>query len=528
MNRPYATLLIYAPEDYEMVREIAAYLSHYAKLHLWFEQWSAVVNEPWEGNWKDGFAQSASCAIFVGKKGILPWQTSEITELLQHYLQDTTFRIVPVLLPEAAKPSEIPVFLEPIPWIMFQQELDMETLRQIECAIRGIPFEPEEVSTIDQKDFIVQTPSQDLYERIAAFLTEIPNITENSMRRTLIEAAGFDTQLKSQIQHEYPPARFIPMLISTLKDYGYLDDKRNALQALLEATKQYVGKEKQAYCDMLIHEIPTYLSLKEQQQTLIQRIEAKLRKQTHNRIIIWGIVMLLTGLSLGAGSFDFVVKSQLSALENTNKEMTERFAERFAEAQDIQTKDENIARLTKRIEELEREIEKITNDKTALIAEVAKLEEELERKIEKITNDKTALIAEVAKLEKDNAFLRRNKEQAIENLEEELDILKNENASLRGKKEEKEEIERELSTLERTRESLENSYKSAKESARTYREDCNSCLQSHTEADEQRSWCNFKCEWAGEYEEKAEDADRKVKNVEREIALKNNELYRVY
>ena len=68
----------------------------------------------------------------------------------------------------------------------------------------------------------------------------------------MIFSAGLEPQLQNQLNFGIPAAQFVELLVSILKSYGRLGDGRDALEAILEAAKQYVGKDRQAYGDTLI------------------------------------------------------------------------------------------------------------------------------------------------------------------------------------------------------------------------------------------------------------------------------------
>ncbi|MCP4371260.1 MAG: NACHT domain-containing protein [Deltaproteobacteria bacterium] len=97
--------------------------------------------------------------------------------------------------------------------------------------------------------------TNELLERIRDFLTSIPFIDDKDGRQTLILNAGLDRNLQEQLNYNGSLATFVPLLINTLYSYSELEDGRNALIAILEASKQYVGTDRQAYCDTLIQEV---------------------------------------------------------------------------------------------------------------------------------------------------------------------------------------------------------------------------------------------------------------------------------
>ncbi len=105
----------------------------------------------------------------------------------------------------------------------------------------------------------------ELYQKISEFLASIPNIHDSNTRQALIYRAGLDTQLQNQITFAGPSAQFCELLVSTFRSYGRLEDRRNALEALLESAKNWVGKDRREHCDTLIQESRAVSNVEEHQ-----------------------------------------------------------------------------------------------------------------------------------------------------------------------------------------------------------------------------------------------------------------------
>lgn len=99
-----------------------------------------------------------------------------------------------------------------------------------------------------------------LHQKLIDFLLSLPNIYDKGTQQALINSACLDNQLKSQINFSGSPEQFFKLLLPTLHNYGRLEDGRYAFQALLEATKQYVGQDKRDYCDKLCQELKKFLT----------------------------------------------------------------------------------------------------------------------------------------------------------------------------------------------------------------------------------------------------------------------------
>ena len=97
--------------------------------------------------------------------------------------------------------------------------------------------------------------SFDLQKRVVDFLESLPSMSDGASRRALIQRAGLDPELQNQIKFDRPPAEFFPLLVPIFSCYGNLNDGRNPIVALLEATKSYIGKDRKDHCSTLIQEI---------------------------------------------------------------------------------------------------------------------------------------------------------------------------------------------------------------------------------------------------------------------------------
>lgn len=104
--------------------------------------------------------------------------------------------------------------------------------------------------------------SPKLNEKITDFLMFLPNIHDADSQRALIYRAGLDKEIEISLSVGKPPIQFIPLLITTLTNYGKQKDGRYGIEAILEAAKQYIGQEKQQYCEELLQEFRNEIAYK--------------------------------------------------------------------------------------------------------------------------------------------------------------------------------------------------------------------------------------------------------------------------
>ena len=435
-HKPYASVLIYPPEEYQTVQKIAEYLTQKAKLRLWFDQWVIVVGETWERNLRMGFAQSSSCIVFIGKSGRAPWHKTEVEALLQRQAANPAFRVIPVLLPGAAMLAEVPEFLIGKTWIDFQDEIDSDTLRQLELAIRGVAPKAEQKAGEKPNESIApvhekktpqpvqreETLPADFYQTIVDFLNSLPNINEKQARRALIEMAGFSKALKHQLNCDEPPATFSPLLVSTLSAYGDLPDGQHALVALLEAAKQYVGQEKQTLCEKFIQQFKT-IPFSKLTSVDGQPLDRRAKRRRRTQSVAWSLLILLIGGVIGVvgtvisteKEWQKNLEGQKTSLKTALQAQQKTLEEKFQKAQKEALQEQ------KKI--LEQEFQKI--QAAALQRQEKNLEEKFQRErreterthkddLEKLTENNKKLEVQVAEL-RDNL---KKKDEELKNLDE--------------------------------------------------------------------------------------------------------------
>lgn len=105
-----------------------------------------------------------------------------------------------------------------------------------------------------------------LQNKIIEFLISLPNLHDSDSQRAMLYWAGMDSQLQAQLPFGTPLVQFIPLLVTTLLNYGKLDNGRYALVAVLDVTKNYVGQDGKAYCESLIQEFYTALNRETSQE----------------------------------------------------------------------------------------------------------------------------------------------------------------------------------------------------------------------------------------------------------------------
>jgi energy-coupling factor transporter ATP-binding protein EcfA2 len=132
--------------DKASVEEIARKLKD-AGLRPWLDKWYLTPGETFQPSLADGLRNSATCAIFIGPKGLGNWAREELLVAQDRAAKEPGYRLIPVLLPGVSDPfdySRLPPFLTQRTWVDFRQGRDEERpFRVLVNAIKGKPPGPD-------------------------------------------------------------------------------------------------------------------------------------------------------------------------------------------------------------------------------------------------------------------------------------------------------------------------------------------------------------------------------------------------
>ncbi|MBF0607105.1 MAG: toll/interleukin-1 receptor domain-containing protein [Magnetococcales bacterium] len=126
-------------EDKTIVEEIARRLEDEHGLKVWLDKWNIVHGDSLYDAMSKSLEESKTCAVCIGEKPQERWFEEEIAVALKRRVEDTSFRVIPVLLPRA-KPGNIPDLLKSKSWIDFSRGIDYgDEMYRLVCGIQGIP-----------------------------------------------------------------------------------------------------------------------------------------------------------------------------------------------------------------------------------------------------------------------------------------------------------------------------------------------------------------------------------------------------
>jgi len=107
----------------------------------WLDDWEIPPGESWIQYLSEHLDRIQAAAVFVGQKGIGPWQAKEIELLLISFVQDKK-RVVPVILPCCEVEPHLPLFLKGVQMVDFRK-LRTDPLKKLFWGITGERWSPK-------------------------------------------------------------------------------------------------------------------------------------------------------------------------------------------------------------------------------------------------------------------------------------------------------------------------------------------------------------------------------------------------
>lgn len=132
-----------SPTNRDFAEALARRFQNDARLTFWFAPWHSVPGVPAQEQMEDALLEAQSCAVFVGgSERITGWQNEQMRAAIQTRVEDESgYRIIPVLLPGATRPSrrDLPPFLRRYEMVEFQTADDDYAFKRLLAGILGIP-----------------------------------------------------------------------------------------------------------------------------------------------------------------------------------------------------------------------------------------------------------------------------------------------------------------------------------------------------------------------------------------------------
>jgi hypothetical protein len=138
-NIKYDTFLSHSHIVAEIVELIATKLEDEHGLNVWLDRWILIPGEPFRQSLSKGLDEAKTCVIILGSNTPKGWFAEEVSKALNRQTKDSSFRVIPVLLP-SANPDIVTDFLELRTWIKFKTEInELRAFHEMVCGIKGVP-----------------------------------------------------------------------------------------------------------------------------------------------------------------------------------------------------------------------------------------------------------------------------------------------------------------------------------------------------------------------------------------------------
>ncbi len=101
----------------------------------WLDEWELRPGLPWQRVLEMQISQIKSVAVFVGKEGVGPWQHMELEAFLREFVSRGC-PVIPVLLSDASRKPQLPIFLKGMTWVDFRKRKS-NSIEQLVWGITG-------------------------------------------------------------------------------------------------------------------------------------------------------------------------------------------------------------------------------------------------------------------------------------------------------------------------------------------------------------------------------------------------------
>ncbi len=136
----YDVFLSHCSPDKPMVERLAEKLVEEAQLNPFLDRWHLIPGEPWQESLEQALNRSRCVAVFAGPSGVNSWENEEMRAALSRRVQESHFRVIPVLLPGADQEArdKLPSFLLRFTWVDFSANIDDPVaFSRLVAGIRG-------------------------------------------------------------------------------------------------------------------------------------------------------------------------------------------------------------------------------------------------------------------------------------------------------------------------------------------------------------------------------------------------------
>jgi len=130
----FDVFLCHNSKDKPAVKKIGLRLKKLG-IRPWLDEWELRPGLRWLGTLSRQISKIRSAAVFIGSNGKGPWQSMEI-EVFLNQLVKRGCPVIPVILPNAPKVPNLPLFLSGMTWVDFRKD-DPDPMERLVWGITG-------------------------------------------------------------------------------------------------------------------------------------------------------------------------------------------------------------------------------------------------------------------------------------------------------------------------------------------------------------------------------------------------------
>jgi hypothetical protein len=134
----FDVFLSYSHLDAKWVEDLAVRLEDEGGFRVWLDKWILGPGKSWQQEMARGLDQAKSSAVCISEHTPDGWFKKEIEKALNRQTKDPSFRVIPVLLPNA-KTENVDDFLELNTWVDFRGPDFAYAFHRLVYGVKGLP-----------------------------------------------------------------------------------------------------------------------------------------------------------------------------------------------------------------------------------------------------------------------------------------------------------------------------------------------------------------------------------------------------
>ena len=134
-EKEFDVFISYKSKDRAAAKEVSEWLRKNG-VRVWLDDDELIPGRPWQETIEKIIATTRTVAVLVGEAGIASWAQLEMRAAIEEFVR-RRLPVIPVLLPGAKNPAELPLFLKNFTWVDLREGLHEDGLERLRWGITG-------------------------------------------------------------------------------------------------------------------------------------------------------------------------------------------------------------------------------------------------------------------------------------------------------------------------------------------------------------------------------------------------------